>query len=26
MFLETYWDKNNTNKIFGAHEKDFRDF
>jgi hypothetical protein len=23
---ETYWDTNNPNKIFGAHEKDFRAF
>jgi hypothetical protein len=25
-FPETDWDTNNTNKIFGAHEKDFRAF
>jgi hypothetical protein len=25
-FPETYWDTNNPNKIFGAHEKDFRAF
>jgi hypothetical protein len=23
-FLEIHWDTNNPNKIFGAHEKDFR--
>jgi hypothetical protein len=23
-FPETDWDTNNPNKIFGAHEKDFR--
>jgi hypothetical protein len=23
---ETHWDTNNTNKIFGVHEKDFRAF
>jgi hypothetical protein len=25
-FLETHWDMNNPNKVFGAHEKDFRAF
>jgi hypothetical protein len=25
-FLETDWDMNNPNKVFGAHEKDFRAF
>jgi hypothetical protein len=25
-FPKTHWDMNNTNKIFGAHEKDFRAF
>jgi hypothetical protein len=25
-FPETYWDMNNPNKVFGAHEKDFRAF
>jgi hypothetical protein len=23
-FLETHWDMNNPNKVFGDHEKDFR--
>jgi CRISPR/Cas system CSM-associated protein Csm5 (group 7 of RAMP superfamily) len=23
-FPETNWDTNNPNKVFGAHEKDFR--
>jgi hypothetical protein len=23
-FREAHWDMNNPNKIFGAHEKDFR--
>jgi hypothetical protein len=25
-FPETDWDTNNPNKVFGAHEKDFRAF
>jgi hypothetical protein len=25
-FLGTLWDMNNPNKVFGAHEKDFRAF
>jgi hypothetical protein len=25
-FAETHWDMNNQNKVFGAHEKDFRAF
>jgi hypothetical protein len=25
-FPETDWDMNNPNKVFGAHEKDFRAF
>jgi hypothetical protein len=25
-FPETYWDMKNPNKVFGAHEKDFRVF
>jgi hypothetical protein len=25
-FIETYWDTNNPNKIFGAHVNDFRAF
>jgi hypothetical protein len=25
-FPKTRWETNNPNKIFGAHEKDFRDF
>jgi hypothetical protein len=25
-FLEIDWDMNNPNKLFGAHEKDFRAF
>jgi hypothetical protein len=25
-FPETHWDMNNPNKVFGAHEKDFRAF
>jgi hypothetical protein len=25
-FLETHWDMNNPNKVFGAHENDFRAF
>jgi hypothetical protein len=25
-FPETLWDMNNPNKIFGAHEKDFKAF
>jgi hypothetical protein len=25
-FLEVDYDMNNPNKVFGAHEKDFRDF
>jgi hypothetical protein len=25
-FPETNWDMNNPNKVFGAHEKDFRAF
>jgi hypothetical protein len=25
-FPETHWDTSNPNKVFGAHEKDFRAF
>jgi hypothetical protein len=25
-FPEAHWDMNNLNKVFGAHEKDFRPF
>jgi hypothetical protein len=25
-FPETLWDMNNPNKVFGAHEKDFKAF
>jgi hypothetical protein len=25
-FPETHWDMKNPNKVFGAHEKDFRAF
>jgi hypothetical protein len=25
-FSEIHWDMNNPNKVFGAHEKDFRAF
>jgi hypothetical protein len=25
-FPEAHWDMNNPNKVFGAHEKDFRAF
>jgi hypothetical protein len=25
-FPEAHWDMNNPTKVFGAHEKDFRDF
>jgi hypothetical protein len=26
IFPELYWSMNNSNKVFGAHEKDFRAF